>query len=139
MAFTRFKPIIWSANLLVTLKKTMVYGGPGIVNRDYEGEIGEYGDTVKITSISRPTVGTYIPNVTNVVPEQLTDAQRSLVIDQSKYFAFSVDDVDKRQARGNVMPTAMDEAAFAMADVADQYLASLYTGWRRRTTWARSR
>lgn len=128
MAITRFRPQIWSAQLLVTLKKTMVYGAPGVVNRDYEGEISAAGDVVKITSISRPTIGTYVPNVTNIVPEQLTDAQRSLVIDQSKYFAFEVDDVDARQAKGNVMPEAMNEAAYAMADVADQYLASLYTG-----------
>jgi hypothetical protein len=128
MAITRFRPIIWSAQLLTTLKKTMVYGAPDIVNRDYEGEISAAGDVVKITSISRPTIGTYVPNQTVITPEQLTDAQRSLVIDQSKYFAFEVDDVDARQAKGNVMPEAMDEAAYAMADVADQYLASLYTG-----------
>lgn len=128
MAITRFRPQIWSAQLLVSLKKTMVYGGPGIVNRDYEGEISAAGDTVKITSISRPTIGTYVPNVTKITPEQLTDAQRNLVIDQSKYFAFEVDDVDARQAKGNVMPEAMNEAAYALADVADQYIASLYTG-----------
>jgi hypothetical protein len=128
MAITRFRPIIWSAHLLTTLKKTMVYGAPDVVNRDYEGEISASGDTVKITSISRPTIGTYVPNVTVITPEQLTDAQRSLVIDQSKFFAFEVDDVDARQAKGNVMPEAMNEAAYALADVADQFLASLYTG-----------
>lgn len=128
MAITRFRPQIWSAQLLTTLKKTMVYGAPGVVNRDYEGEISAAGDTVKITSISRPTIGTYVPNVTTINPEQLTDAQRTLTIDQAKYFAFEVDDVDARQAKGNVMPEAMNEAAYALADVADQYLASLYTG-----------
>lgn len=128
MAITRFKPIIWSANLLTTLKKSQVYAAPGVVNRDYEGEISAAGDTVKITSISRPTVGTYVPNVTQITPEVLTDAQRSLVIDQSKYFAFSVDDVDARQAAGNVMSEAMDEAAYALLDIADQFVASLYTG-----------
>jgi N4-gp56 family major capsid protein len=128
MAITRFRPEIWAARLLVTLKKSLVYAAPLVVNRDYEGEITEAGDTVRITSISRPTIGTYIPNVTVITPEELTDAQRNLLIDQSKYFAFKVDDVDKRQAKGNVMPEAMSEAAYGLRDVADQKVASLYTG-----------
>jgi N4-gp56 family major capsid protein len=128
MSITRFRPEIWSAQLLVALRKTLVYAGPTVVNRNYEGEITQAGDTVRITSIGRPTIGTYVPNSTSIVPEELTDAQRTMVIDQSKYFAFKVDDVDARQAKGNVIPQAMDEAAFALADVVDQYVASFYTG-----------
>jgi N4-gp56 family major capsid protein len=128
VAITRFRPEIWSANLLVALRKKLVYAGPGIVNRDYEGEIRQAGDTVRITSISDPTVGTYVPNVTSIVPEELTDSQRTLVVDQSKFWAFKVDDVDQRQALGNVMPEAMSRAAYKLADQVDQYVASFYTG-----------
>lgn len=128
MAITRFRPEIWSANLLVALRKTLVYAGPGVVNRDYEGEIQEAGDTVRITSISDPTVSTYTPNVTDITAEELTDAQRTLLIDQCKYFAFKVDDVDARQARGNVIPEAISRAAYKLADTVDQFVASLYTG-----------
>ncbi|MCC5574482.1 P22 coat protein - protein 5 domain protein [Microtetraspora sp. AC03309] len=127
MSITRFRPEIWSANLLVGLRKALVYAGPGVVNRDYEGEIQEAGDTVRITSISDPTIGTYVPNSTAITPEELTDAQRTLLIDQCKYFAFKVDDVDQRQARGNVIPEAISRAAYKLADVVDQYVASLYT------------
>jgi N4-gp56 family major capsid protein len=122
-----FKPEIWSANLLVAARKELVYAGPSVVNHDYEGEIADFGDTVRITSISRPTIGTYVPNVTVITPEQITDAQRTLTIDQAKYFAFSVDDVDARQARANVIPQAMSEAAYGVADTIDQYVASFYT------------
>jgi len=128
MAITRFRPEIWSASLLVALRKALVYAQPGVVNRDYEGEIAQAGDTVRITSISDPTIGTYTPNVTSVSPEELTDAQRTLTVDQAKYFAFYVDDVDARQAKGDVMPTAMGRAAYKLADQADQFVASLYTG-----------
>ncbi|MCG6499456.1 P22 phage major capsid protein family protein [Kitasatospora sp. A2-31] len=128
MAITRFKPEIWSAKLLVTWRKALVYGGPGMLNRDYEGDVSEAGDTVRITSISDPTIGTYVPNSTTITPEELTDAQRTLVVDQSKYFAFKVDDVDKRQAKGDVMTEAMSRAAYKLADQADQYIAGLYTG-----------
>lgn len=128
MAITRFRPEVWSANLLVPLRKALVYGGPMVVNRDYEGEISESGDTVRISSISDPTIGTYTPNVTSVTPEELTDAQRTLVVDQAKFFSFFVDDIDKRQAKGDVAPEAMRRAAYKLADQVDQYIVSLYTG-----------
>lgn len=127
MAILHFKPEIWTARLLVALRNALVYGGPKVVNKDYEGEIANAGDTVRITSISRPTISTYVPGVTSINPEQLTDAQRTLVVDQAKYFAFEVDDVDARQAAGAVLPQAADEAAYAMANVIDQYIASFYT------------
>ena len=126
MSIQNFKPEIWSANLLVALRKELVYGA--FINRDYEGEISEAGDTVRITSIGRPTVSNYVPNSTVISPEQVNDSQRTLVVDQSKYYAFAVDDIDARQAKGNVIPQSMNEAAYAVADVIDQYLASFYTG-----------
>ncbi|MET8824785.1 P22 coat protein - protein 5 domain protein [Streptomyces sp. NPDC004610] len=128
MSINNFKPLIWSAQLLVAWRTALVYGGPQVVNRDYEGEIAESGDVVKITSISDPTISDYVPNSTVITPEELTDAQRNLVIDQSKYWAFKVDDVDKRQAKGNVVPEAMSRAAYRLRDVTDRYLAGLYTG-----------
>jgi N4-gp56 family major capsid protein len=127
VAITRFRPEIWSARLMVALKTRLVYAQPGVVNRDYEGEISDAGDTVRITSISDPTIGTYTANSTTITPEELTDAQRTLTVDQSKYFAFKVDDIDARQAKGNVMPEAMNRAAYQLARVADSYVAGLYT------------
>lgn len=125
MAITRFRPEVWSALLLSSLKKTHVYA-EAFTNRDYEGEIRAAGDTVRITSISRPTINSYTRNA-DISYEELTDAQRTLVVDQEKYWAFSVDDVDAAQARGNVVPEAMQEAAFGIADVVDTYLAAFYT------------
>lgn len=127
MAISRFIPQIWSAQLLSALQKSLVFAQPGVVNRNYEGEIAQAGDTVRITSISDPTIGTYTPNSTSITPEELTDAQRTLTIDQAKYFAFQVDDVDMRQAKGNVMPEAMGRAAYRLRDVVDQYVAAFYT------------
>jgi hypothetical protein len=130
MSINAFIPEVWAATLLESLKKSLVYGQPSVANRDYEGEVANYGDTVRITSISRPTVGNYVKGSTVITPEQLTDAQRALLIDQSKFFAFEVDDVDMRQARagGALMDQAALESAYALRDVADQFLASLYTG-----------
>lgn len=130
MAITNFIPEVWSAQLLTSLKKSLVFAGPTVVNRNYEGEIANAGDTVRITSISRPTVADYTKSSTTITPENLTDAARTLVIDQAKYFAFEVDDIDLRQSAngGALMSEAADEAAYALADTADQYVAGLYTG-----------
>jgi hypothetical protein len=128
MAITRFRPQIWSALLLAATETKLVYGSPAVVNRDHEGEIQAAGDVVKITSVSDPTVGTYTPNSTVITPEELTDAQRNMLIDQAKYFAYQVDDVDQAQAKGNVMPQATARGGYQFAKTADSYVASLYTG-----------
>ncbi|WP_327376205.1 phage capsid protein [Streptomyces sp. NBC_01216] len=127
MSVRNFVPEIWSSRLMVAARKELIYASPTVVNRDYEGEIGEAGDTVRITSVSRPAIGTYTPGSTVITPESLTTGQRTLVVDQSKYWAFSIDDVDKRQAKSNLIPQAMSEAAYALADTMDQYVAGLYT------------
>lgn len=125
MTINRFKPEIWSASLLVALRQNLIYSA--FINRDYEGEIAEAGDTVRITSIGRPTIGNYTTNTSIGAPEQVNDSQRTLVVDQAKFFNFAVDDVDARQAKGNVIPQSMDEAAFAVANIVDLYFGSFYT------------
>jgi hypothetical protein len=126
MSVDTFKPEVWAAALLGAMRKALVYGH--LVNRDYEGQIRDSGDTVTVNSISRPTIGTYVPNVTKIVPEKLTTAQRKLIVDQAKYFAFEIDDVDKRQIAGELLPEALSEAGYGLADVFDRFIASLYTG-----------
>jgi hypothetical protein len=126
VSILKFRPEIWSAKLQVALRPNLVFAA--LTNNDYEGEIAEAGDTVRITSGGRPTISTYVPGVTVINPEQVNDSQRTLVVDQAKMFAFGVDDVDARQAKANVLPQSMDEAAFGFANVIDQYIASFYTG-----------
>lgn len=126
MAISAFKPEVWNANLLVTLEKSHVYGAAGVVNRDYEGDIAQYGDTVHITSLADPTVGTYTPH-TDITIEDVDDSDATLLIDQSKYFAFEVDDVEKRQALngGAILTEQARKAAYKLRDVADAYVAGL--------------
>lgn len=125
MSVDTFKPEVWSAVLLSSLKKALTYGD--VVNNDYEGEISDYGDTVTVNSVSRPTIRTYTPGTT-LTREYTQTAQRKLLIDQGKYFDFAIDDVDARQARSSMLPELLSESAYGLADVADQFLAGLYTG-----------
>ena len=124
MAIQNFKPEVWSAELLVALRKSLVYAAPGVVNRDYEGEISQAGDTVHVTSLNDPTIGNYTPYV-DIDIEEPTDEGTALVINQSKYWAFEADDVDKRQARGEFVTELTSRAAYKLRDVADQHVAAL--------------
>lgn len=126
MAITNFIATIWSARVLENLRKELVFGD--IVNRDYEGEIAGQGSTVKIGSIGAVTIGNYDKNTGIGDPEQLNDSANQLVIDQAKFFAFRVDDVEAAQTKVDLIDAAMAEAAYGLADAADQYIAGLYTG-----------
>ena len=128
MAVDTFIPEVWSAALLAALSKSLVYGT--VANREYEGTISRAGDTVHINTISDPTIATYTKNSTAIDPETLTTADQTLLINQSKYFAFEVDDVDARQVEngGALLAAASERAGYGLADTADQYIAGLYTG-----------
>jgi N4-gp56 family major capsid protein len=128
MAITNMLPQIWSARILAKLEKNLVFAQPGVVNRDYEGDIRADGDRVHIHSFNDLTIGTYTKNSTTITYEQLTDTRVTLLIDQSKYFAFQVDDVDTAQMRPELIDAASDRAAYQLAEVADSYVAGLYSG-----------
>jgi len=127
MALDNFIPEVWSARLLANLHNALVYAQAGVINRDYEGEIAAAGDTVRINSIGSVTVGDYTKNTDMAAPQALSDAQATLTITQSKYFNFQIDDIDKAQQTPKLMNAAMAEAAFALANTTDQFIASQYT------------
>lgn len=126
MSVDTFIPEVWAARLLENLRKAQVFTQAGIVNRDYEGDIENAGDTVRIQAIGAITIGSYTKNSDIAAPETLTDAETTLLIDQGKYFNFAVDDVDRRQIAVNLIDGAMREAAYGLSDVADQLIAGLY-------------
>lgn len=127
MAVDTFIPEVWAAQLLVALEERHVFMQDGLTNRDYEGDISAYGDTVNIGTLSDPTVATYTKNVTAINPATLATTNQQLLIDQSKYFAFEVDDVDARQVRnsGDLMNKAAMRAAIGLRDTADSFVATL--------------
>lgn len=129
MALSNFKPTLWSAKLLVALRKNAVAGG--LVNRDYEGEIRREGDTVKITSVNDVTIGSYTAH-TDITWEDIDDATRSLIIDQAKYFAVELDDIERAQEKKggkSILDQAVENAAYQLRDVSDAFLlAAMATG-----------
>lgn len=116
MAVTNYQPTVWHASLLENLhQNTFVIP---TCNHDYEGEIQGQGSVVKITGFTSPTIGTYSGSITR---QALTDNSLSLNIDQKKYYAYLVDDVDKVQSAGSFDAVQADAAA-GLADVAENYV-----------------
>ena len=127
MAINNFVAHVWAARVLENLRKNLVYGQPGVVNKDYEGDIREAGDRVHIHSIAPVTIGDYVKNTTTITYQELTDSRQTLLIDQSKYFAFKVDDIDKAQQQPKILDAATREASYNLANVADRFLAGKHT------------
>jgi len=124
MTLDTFLGEVWSARLLANLNKALVYSQIGVCNRDYTGDIKNVGDTCHINGIAPVTARPYVRNVGIEAPDILSDAATTLVINQANYTNFEVDDVDKAQGAATVMDMAMSEAAYALGDVADQYVAA---------------
>ena len=122
MAISNFIPEVWAGPILANLRETGIY--VGLANRDYEGMIARAGDTVHITSFTDPAVRDYVKN-TDISWDLLTDATRALVVDQADYFAFTVDDVDRRQALPGFVEAASRGAGNNLALEADDYVATL--------------
>ena len=122
MSVKNFIPQIWSARLLAHLDKIHVYAG--LVNRDYEGEIKQYGDTVKINQIGDITIKKYTGAKIDD-PEELTGEQNTLVIDQANYFNFAIKDVDNAQTNPKLMNEAMARTAYGLNDTVDSLLAGI--------------
>lgn len=119
----QFIPNVWAARLLAALENSLIYAQANVCNRNYEGDIRKAGNTVKIASIGDIQIGNYVKNTDIGDPEVLTDSEQSLTIDQSKYFNFYVDSVDRAQQNVDVLDEAMRRAAYSLRSHADSFLA----------------
>lgn len=125
MSLNNFIPQLWADSLLPALRKNLVYGN--LFNDDYQGEVNEMGDTVRINAIGDISIYSYSKDTDMNAPQALTDTQTMLVINQAKYYNFEIDDVDAAQAHPKVMAEAMSWAAYKMALTMDNYFAGFYT------------
>ncbi len=121
MSIDFFIPEVWSRQVLFSLRDNVVF--PGLFNRNYEGEISAFGDTVHIQAPAPITTQPYAGAVTYDTP---TAAPQSMLIDQRPYNAFAIPDIESRQANVSLAATYGVEAGISMANFIDVDLASLY-------------
>jgi hypothetical protein len=127
-----FSPTIFSMKAQLAFRKKAV--ALGITNNDYFGEIANKGDTVRILKEPEIVVNAYARG-TQITPQDLTDDDFQLTIDQANYFAFKLDDIEIQQAHHNWMSMASDRAAYKMADEMDANVLGYAAGFQKdRTT-----
>lgn len=121
--YSAFIPQIWSQKLSQMLEKNCVM--LQCVNRNWEGEIKNQGDTVKIITPAAVSVSTLTSE--NIEYYSLTPTSQDLVIDQKKFFAFKIDDVAQVQANTDIMEAHLVNAKNAIEEVQDSYLLGMHT------------
>lgn len=122
---TAFSPEIWSKLTLARLDQINVGLACGAVNRDYEGEIKQAGDTVHVRTYGNVAVGPYTRgapiNYTNLTP-----SKQPLTINDSQYWAIQVDDLDEVQNDLPALKGYTGRAAVAVNEVIDTKVFSYY-------------
>jgi hypothetical protein len=118
MAITNFIPEIWSARISQVLEAANV--SKQVTNADYQGEISRMGDTVNVTGVVSPTVGSYTAH-TDITVEDIDDDSKVLLINIANYFAFEMDDIEAAQSvnGGSIMEQALLQAGAKLATALD--------------------
>ena len=129
MAVTNFIQQIWSKKIQddLELKCKLVDN----CLREYEGDV-KYAQSVKILGVGEPTIGDYTG--ADISIEEMSDKGQILTIDQAKYFAFYVDDVNQAQSVPGLREKYQEKAVHGLAVARDTYVATLIQGATNKTT-----
>lgn len=122
-SYSAFIPELWSQKLNNMLEKNCVM--LQCVNRNWEGEIKNQGDTVKIITPAEVSVSTLTDDTISY--SSLAPTSMDLKIDQKKFFAFKIDDVSAVQSNTDIMEAHLTNAKKAIEEVQDSYLLGLHT------------
>ena len=118
---TQFQQTIWSKSILRSLDK--ITSLRNHCDFQYEKE-SKNAKEVKILSVNRPSIRTYVPG-TPLVRESATDSSQLLMLDQYRYFNFEVEDIVKAQSVPGLMEALTDEAGKGLALEGDMYVAQV--------------
>ena len=118
---TNFQQTIWSKSILRSLEK--ITSLRNHCNFQYEKD-SHNAKEVKILSVNRPTIRTYVPG-TPLTRESATDSSQILQLNQYRYFNFEVEDIVKAQSVPGLMEALTDEAGKGLALEGDLYVAEV--------------
>ena len=116
---THFQQTIWSASIMRSLDKITSLRN----HCDFRFEKdAEHAKEVKILSVNRPTIRTYVPG-TPLERESAKDTSQLMQLNQYRYFNFEVEDIDKAQSVPGLMEALTDEAGKGLSLEGDKYVA----------------
>ena len=117
-SYTNFVPEIWSTVLNASFDDTGVMDS--CVNKKYEGEIKNAGDTVHIQTFGDVTIRDY--GASDITYETPTETTTALTLDQQSYFAINVPDIDAVQSNIDLIQGYTNKAKTAIALKKDTFL-----------------
>ena len=100
---------------------------PGIVNKDYEGEIKKPGDRVNILSfLQEGELGDYVVG-TDMTVGQIIDAEDQLIVEKRKYYHFSLDRLEDLFTYGTGIPERLIETHSQLLErTVDEYVLNKF-------------
>jgi hypothetical protein len=119
-----FIPELWSPDCRVATEANLVMAK--LVNRQFEGLIKQYGDTVHVGDISNLTVRAKAAD-TDVSFETITEGKFDLTINKHYYAAFKVEDIVKIQSIVDLRAKYAEKVGYALAKQIDSDLLGLYS------------
>lgn len=124
MSYNNFVPKIWSKAINRELERAMVFAED--CNRQYEGDVKQMGDTVKILGVGKPTITKQVGgSIILDDAETVEDTSVEMLINRIAYFNYLVDDIDRRQAVGGLMDALSKESSEGVANAMDEDIAAL--------------
>ena len=118
-------PIKYSLKLVELLYNETIY--TKVTNTNYEGEIRQSGDRVRVRTLGKLTLSAYTKNLT-LVAQDLAPTDEDLIVDQQYYFKFIVDDIDKIQ---NDVDTINEYASISKRDMQELLDTDILTYMRK--------
>lgn len=128
MAYETFIPTVWNEKLNRELTPKLVLAKH--TNREYEGDVKQKGDSVRILNVGRPTIysettdnkSTLHSNIN--APEEIDNSSITMPIKQIRYYNYFVGDIDKVQMLndGKVMAAYQKETSDGLALEIDKYI-----------------
>ena len=126
MALTNALPQVWAAALLRAFPTVSIWAA---LARDFSADVSEYGKTLNINRITGTiTVRAYAAGSDLEAPEQPSDENVALALDQHRYINVSVPDVERVQARADVLADWSRQAMEKIAGEYDQYVYGVFNG-----------
>lgn len=129
MAYETFIPTVWNSSLNRELERLHVLAKH--TNREYEGDVKEQGDSVRILNVGKPTITSLLVSTGKSTlqgnisaAEEIENTSITMPINQIKYYNYKIGDIDKAQVKndGKLMAAYQKETAEGLADAMDVYL-----------------
>ncbi len=119
-------PTIVAAETLGALSSNLVLAS--IVNRDYENEVADYGDTINI-GIRGAVTAVDKAAGTDLTPQNPTHTKAQVVLDKHKAVPIQADDIAIMFSRPSLIPGYAEDAALVIAEQIEADIATLYSGF----------